>query len=211
MKKIFGWLFHPLLLTLLALIVVGVLVWWVGPLIRIGALAPLESELWRAVTIAVIVLLVVLRAVLRRWRARRASQHLTEGLMRAPTVKTDAPDNGEQKVLNTRFSEAVATLKKMRLHAAGRKPGWRDWLSLSGGSYLYDLPWYVFIGAPGAGKTTALVNSGLSFPLADKFGPGAIRGVGGTRNCDWWFTDEAVLIDTAGRYTTQDSHQSEDK
>ncbi len=32
-----------------------------------------------------------------------------------------------------------------------------------------------------------------------------MRGVGGTRNCDWWFTDEAVLIDTAGRYTTQDS------
>ena len=211
MKKIFGWLFHPLLLTLLALIVVGLLIWWVGPLIRIGTLAPLETELWRAVLIGAIVLLVVLRAVLRRWRARRASQHLTDGLMRAPTVKTDAPDNGEQKVLNTRFSEAVATLKKMRLHAAGRKPGWRDWLSLSGGSYLYDLPWYVFIGAPGAGKTTALVNSGLTFPLADKFGPGAIRGVGGTRNCDWWFTDEAVLIDTAGRYTTQDSHQSEDK
>ena len=35
--------------------------------------------------------------------------------------------------------------------------------------------------------------------------------MGGTRNCDWWFTDDAVLIDTAGRYTTQDSHQSEDK
>ena len=32
-----------------------------------------------------------------------------------------------------------------------------------------------------------------------------MRGVGGTRNCDWWFTDQAVLIDTAGRYTTQDS------
>ena len=31
-----------------------------------------------------------------------------------------------------------------------------------------------------------------------------MRGVGGTRNCDWWFTDEAVLIDTAGRYTTQE-------
>ncbi|RYY95700.1 MAG: type VI secretion system membrane subunit TssM, partial [Comamonadaceae bacterium] len=212
MKKIFGWLFHPLLLTLTALVVVGLLVWWVGPLVRIGALAPLETELWRGVTIGAIVLLVVLRAVLRRWRARRASQHLTDGLMRAPVAVTaDAPDNGEQKILNTRFTEAVATLKKMRLHAAGRKPGWRDWLSLSGGSYLYDLPWYVFIGAPGAGKTTALVNSGLSFPLADKFGPGAIRGVGGTRNCDWWFTDEAVLIDTAGRYTTQDSHQTEDK
>ena len=32
-----------------------------------------------------------------------------------------------------------------------------------------------------------------------------MRGVGGTRNCDWWFTDEAVFLDTAGRYTTQDS------
>ena len=33
----------------------------------------------------------------------------------------------------------------------------------------------------------------------------AVRGVGGTRNCDWWFTDEAVFLDTAGRYTTQES------
>ena len=68
--------------------------------------------------------------------------------------------------------------------------------------YLYQLPWYVIIGAPGAGKTTALVNSGLHFPLADRFGKTALRGVGGTRNCDWWFTNDAVLLDTAGRYTT---------
>jgi type VI secretion system protein ImpL len=39
----------------------------------------------------------------------------------------------------------------------------------------------------------------------------ALQGVGGTRNCDWWFTDDAVLIDTAGRYTTQDSHASVDQ
>ncbi|MBS0428083.1 MAG: type VI secretion system membrane subunit TssM [Proteobacteria bacterium] len=211
MKKVFRFLFHPVLLTVVALLILGLLIWWVGPLVRIGEKAPLESELARAIVIGAIVLLVLLRALIRRWRVRAASRHLTEGLMKAPTVKTAAPENGEQKILGDRFSEAIATLKKMRLHAAGKKPGLRDWLSLSGGSYLYDLPWYVFIGAPGSGKTTALVNSGLSFPLAEKFGPGAIRGVGGTRNCDWWFTDEAVLIDTAGRYTTQDSHQSEDK
>jgi type VI secretion system protein ImpL len=58
-----------------------------------------------------------------------------------------------------------------------------------------------------SGKTTALVNSSLEFPLAQKFGKEALHGVGGTRNCDWWFTNEAVLIDTAGRYTTQDSHK----
>src|SRR5262249_34668750 len=34
-----------------------------------------------------------------------------------------------------------------------------------------------------------------------------VRGVGGTRNCDWWFTNEAILLDTAGRYTTEaDDH-----
>jgi type VI secretion system protein ImpL len=77
--------------------------------------------------------------------------------------------------------------------------------------YLYQLPWYVIIGAPGSGKTTALANSGLKFPLSDKMGELAVRGVGGTRNCDWFFTDDAVLIDTAGRYTTQDSDEAVDR
>jgi type VI secretion system protein ImpL len=180
MKAVFKFIFHPVLLTVVALAILGLLIWWIGPLIKIGALVPLESELARAILIGVIVLLVLVRLAIRRWRVRRASRALTDGLMKAPAAaKADAPGNGEQQVLADRFGEAIATLKKMRLTAAGRKPGWRDWLSLSGGSYLYDLPWYVFIGAPGSGKTTALVNSGLSFPLAEKFGAGAIRGAGG--------------------------------
>ena len=79
---------------------------------------------------------------------------------------------------------------------------------IGGGSRkrLAAMPWYMFIGPPGAGKTTALLNCGLKFPLADaSVGAQPLKGVGGTRNCDWWFTDDAVLIDTAGRYTTQDS------
>src|SRR4029077_16851493 len=60
-------------------------------------------------------------------------------------------------------------------------------------------------------KTTALINSGLKFPLSRGATPAAIAGVGGTRYCDWWFTEEAVLIDTAGRYTTQDSDGKADK
>ncbi len=51
----------------------------------------------------------------------------------------------------------------------------------------------------------------MKFPLADRFGRETVQGVGGTRNCDWWFTDQAVLIDTAGRYTTQDSDADVDK
>jgi len=88
------------------------------------------------------------------------------------------------------MNDALTTLKA----ASGNKSG-----------YLYDLPWYVIIGPPGAGKTTALVNSGLKFPLSRGTTPAAVAGVGGTRYCDWWFTEEAVLIDTAGRYTYADS------
>ncbi len=204
-------LFTPAVLMLLALLTLGVLIWWIGPVVRIGETAPLQGVVVRAALIAVLVLLVVVPYLWRRWRARRASQTLTDQLVQAAPTAAKAAVSGESKVLGDRFGEAMQTLRQMRLHRAGSKPGWRDWLSVSGGSYLYELPWYVFVGAPGSGKTTALVNSGLSFPLAEKYGPGAIAGVGGTRNCDWWFTDEAVLIDTAGRYTTQDSDQSADK
>ena len=79
-----------------------------------------------------------------------------------------------------------------------------------GKQHLYELPWYIIIGPPGSGKTTALLNSGLKFPLADRLGSQPIRGVSGTRNCEWLFTNDAVLIDTAGRYTTQESYQAVD-
>ena len=110
-----------------------------------------------------------------------------------------------------RFDEALGDAARGAHHRVRQETGWRDWLTLSGRQYLYQLPWYMFIGAPGSGKTTALVNSGLRFPLAERFGTDRIRGVGGTRNCDWWFTDEAVLIDTAGRYTTQESDRDADQ
>ncbi len=78
-----------------------------------------------------------------------------------------------------------------------------------GKSALYALPWYAIIGPPGAGKTTALRQSGLVFPFQDPNGAGGVRGVGGTRNCDWWFTNEGILLDTAGRYATDDSDREE--
>jgi len=43
--------------------------------------------------------------------------------------------------------------------------------------YLYEQPWYAIIGPPGAGKTTALLNAGLTFPLAAEMGQGPIAGV----------------------------------
>lgn len=66
---------------------------------------------------------------------------------------------------------------------------------------LYTLPWYTLIGEPQSGKSTTLKFSGLKFPI----GMESISGGGGTRNCDWWFTEQGIILDTAGRFTFQES------
>ncbi len=68
------------------------------------------------------------------------------------------------------------------------------------GLSVYSLPWYLLIGEPQSGKSTTLKNSGLEFPV----GTEGLSGAGGTRNCDWWFANEAVILDTAGRFTFQE-------
>jgi type VI secretion system protein ImpL len=106
----------------------------------------------------------------------------------------------ELETIRARFKQAAEDLDGARFASPDGK-----------GREVEELPWYVIIGAPGSGKTTALLNSGLRLPLytGNDASP-SIPGVGGTRNCDWWFTDEAVLLDTAGRYTTQDSDRKAD-
>jgi IcmF-related N-terminal domain len=68
----------------------------------------------------------------------------------------------------------------------------------SAGKDFYGLPWYVIAGEPGSGKTEAIRHSQTGFPpgLQDEF-----QGVGGTINMNWWFTNYAVILDTAGRLT----------
>ena len=166
-----------------------ILVWFFGPLLAIGQFHPFDSEIARLITIVVLVLLWVLENLLHILNDKKKEKKLAEAVTEPDPHAAESAE--EVAVLGTRLKDALARLKKL--------PGRRGRLK------LYELPWYMFIGPPGAGKTTALVNSGLNFPLADASGPAALRGVGGTRDCEWWFTDQAVLIDTAGRYTTQDS------
>lgn len=75
----------------------------------------------------------------------------------------------------------------------------------SAGVDRYNMSFYMLIGEPQSGKTTTLEKSGLNFPI----GMDKIKGLGGTRNLDWWFTDEAVILDTAGRLTFQEERTSD--
>ncbi|MSP25219.1 MAG: type VI secretion system membrane subunit TssM [Myxococcales bacterium] len=146
---------------------------------------------------ALVVLLLIGLVVFRRLRARRAARALERAIAQQAqeqVVAARPEDRAEVQELQRRMLEGIRALKSSKLG--------------EGGDPLYSLPWYAIVGPPGAGKTTAIRHSGLSFPYLGANG-GAVRGVGGTRNCDWWFTSEAILLDTAGRYTTEADDRDE--
>lgn len=188
------WLRKRWLLGALALAALSLAIWFAGDLVAFGAGRPFEAPMSRGALIAAAA---AAWAGLEFWRARRArleNERLLEVLARGGESDSATRAAREIAVLRQRFEEAAAILKKTRFKGSDGES-----------RYVHELPWYVFIGAPGSGKTTALVNSGLQFPLRAAGSDPVLAGVGGTRNCDWWFTDEAVLLDTAGRYTTQES------
>jgi type VI secretion system protein ImpL len=177
-------------LSFVGVAILAALVWFFGPLVD-----ALEGWVPRlAIVLALLLAWGITNLLLDLFRRRR-ERKLERGVVESSTDSPDKDAREEAAALAERMSQALALLKKAR--------GTRG--------YLYEQPWYAIIGPPGAGKTTALLNSGLKFPLAAEMGQGAVAGVGGTRMCDWWFTENAVLIDTAGRYTTQDSNAAVDR
>lgn len=183
-----GWIWVAL--AIVGALVLSALIWLAGPIVSIGDVQPFEGVVTRLVIIALLLLMVFGSIAWRIVARRRAEAAIAHAISEPAVEESDAP------VLAEKMEDALATLRR-----TGK----------GGANALYDLPWYLIIGPPGAGKTTALVNSGLKFPLAADNRGQAIQGIGGTRYCDWWFTEEAVLIDTAGRYTTQDSDAKVDR
>ncbi len=188
MKKIFQMLMSRWVLSFVGAVVLAALVWFFAPFIPgLGGLLP------RLIIILVIFAIWLVVNLLLGLRRRKREDQLAAGVAVQPAGNQAAAE--DLAAMSEKLKTALALLRKAR----GTK------------GYIYEQPWYVIIGPPGAGKTTALLNAGLKFPLAAELGQGAVAGVGGTRLCDWWMTEDAVLIDTAGRYTTQDSDASADK
>lgn len=175
------------------------LVWHAGPLLAFGASRPLAPVWVRAALILGLLLVYALYGLYRLWQALRADQTLLQRVLHPGPAKSPNVAREEIRTLAAIVHEGMARLRHMRTNTALGLGGLLRRL-VEGKRYLYELPWYMVIGVPGSGKTAALLNSGCRFPLAHEAGP--IRHVG-TLNTHWWFTNEAVLIDTAGRYTLQ--------
>ncbi|MGJ9419649.1 type VI secretion system membrane subunit TssM [Massilia sp. CMS3.1] len=150
--------------------------------------------IWAVITALVLLALWGSYWGLRQLWRRRAAARLTDSL--AASSDAGASENGKSEVavLRKNMMEAITTIKTSKLGLT------------RGAAALYELPWYMIIGNPAAGKSSAVAHSGLTFPIP---GSKAVQGVGGTRNCDWFFTTDGILLDTAGRYSVQEGDRAE--
>lgn len=121
------------------------------------------------------------------WRGRQRTKAMTGQL--------SAHSSGRPSSLND--PAHIATLDRLRENFSR---GIEKFQAV--GKDLYSLPWYVVCGEPGSGKTEAVRRCKVGFPpgLQDE-----MQGAGGTINMHWWFTNHAVLIDTAGKLLFQET------
>jgi type VI secretion system protein ImpL len=179
-------------LSLLALCFIG-FAWWVFTASdgKVHIAIPITATV---VPILIALMLILLPRLSAKQGAAKLERALSADAMRDQrSARTPEIDR-----LRGEFDKAVGALKTSRL-AKGQGNA-RD--------ALYRLPWYTIIGPPASGKTTVLRNSGLKFPHLTGTGD-RLKGIGGTRNCDWWLTNHAVLLDTAGRWTLEDDDRAE--
>ncbi|WP_419696500.1 type VI secretion system membrane subunit TssM [Mesorhizobium muleiense] len=178
--------------TLIGITLLSLVIWVFGPIVRVGAYEPFASENVRIVIIALLVIFWLIWLIVAQRRAIRANRMFVAEIAAPVVEKPLSPGEESVAAVGAKFAEVMVELKRRKL--GGRK-------------FLREMPWYVIVGPPATGKTTALRQSGLNFPidLTDD-----LQGVGGTRNCDWFFSENAVLIDTAGRYVQQESQPDVD-
>jgi len=176
--------------SLLLVLSIALLVWGLGPMLAVDDHKFWESATSRLLTISVLSLLWGLSMVYVSWRVgirKKTIEDSEDGWRRKGQ---EEQSHTERKELRRRFKAALATLKTSSLYR-GRSERWRD-----------DLPWYVLLGPQSSGKTSLLVSSGLEFPI-NTLDRKSTQDVLRTEHCDWYFAEHGVLIDTAGRYLSQ--------
>ncbi|MFC0337330.1 type VI secretion system protein ImpL [Kushneria avicenniae] len=171
------------------------IVLWLAGLVMCVLLLPLVTREREQIFIAMALVTAVwlLAVVLRQYHRIRAERNI-ENLVELE-VHREAADSepGDYQVLSERLKHAMAMQRASRSVEGGK-------------ASLYALPWYLVVGMSSAGKTSLLTRSSLSATMA---GGSQLSAVSGTQHCDWYFSREAVMIDTAGRYLTDDRPASE--
>jgi len=141
--------------------------------------------------IAVVVLGLVLWLMMRELKTAKAGKEIQGDLDKQVEREIMKSTFGQDVVVRNVKAEWDAAMAEFRKSPVGRRLGDRA---------LAHLPMYFVIGPEGAGKSKLIEESGLTSVLRDAQGrPRAVKGVGGGRDFNWWFTEQAFLLDMSGR------------
>ena len=196
MNRFWNFLLDPRVLGLLGILALAAFLF-------IGARELQLALIYAGSALVAVLLLFGIVWLVRKIRAVRAARRLEAAIeddAEQATLTIRAADRAPAEAVRDRLLTAVKTIRSSRLG------------QLTGAAALYELPWYVVIGNPAAGKSSAIIKSGLNFPLAadgSKLESAVVQGIGGTRNCDWFMTSEGILLDTAGRYSVHEEDHAE--
>ncbi|MCT6588468.1 type VI secretion system membrane subunit TssM [Pantoea dispersa] len=171
-------------------LLVMALVWIIGPHIMVGERYPLKSPAHRWTVIA---LLLVVTALWGLWRLLQALAVNPELLNKFRSQRVTSGNKPDLRAINQTIAAGVKYTQ--RIHRA--LPLWRRFFSFTDSKNR--LPWFMVLGSEGAGKTTMLFSSGLDFPLPDQLNRQG-RENPPTENIECLYTNEALFLDTAGKY-----------
>lgn len=178
------WVWSLLLVLLLACVV-----WWIGPLLAVD-----DRRFWLGATSR----LLTISGLFLAWgltmvfvNRRDAVQPFADdaGPGQVNSKQRKGLVEHEHNNVRGRFTEALQALKMSRRYGK-RGKRWRN-----------ELPWYLVMGCIASGKTRLLQAGGLQQPL-DRVGSGAPHAEGAVRHCEWYFAEQGVLIETPARYLT---------
>lgn len=145
-----------------------------------------------ALIVALSVLLIVLIVlVVRMLIGREREERLDRGL-EAPgemeARRAIESRSATRRGLQETFRDALAEIRN-RLQAG-----------------VNELPWVLVLGATGSGKSSLLAESGLDLPAEYA----RSRVLGPTQNLEFYLANEAIMLDTPGRYLDGDESDSEE-
>ncbi|NDJ56623.1 type VI secretion system membrane subunit TssM [Enterobacteriaceae bacterium 4M9] len=194
-----GWFYVPMFV--LVAVVACTLVWVVGPWLLTGEVYPLQSVFSRSVIIAVIVIATLVWA---GWRLLQALAHNPAFL--SAFVKKSLPE----KVESASFSELRNVIRdgvRYMERMYRTQSLWRRFFFIR--PQEEGLPWFLLLGPKRAGKTSLVFASGQDFPLPEQLNRKGKENAP-TRHCECLFTNEALFLDTSGKYLSDDKRAHEE-
>lgn len=173
------------ILCVLALVFLLVAIWWLGPQWSWREHKPLASLTMRVlatVVLLVVPLLLWALSLQRRNRAMAEQQQHQAEVINDPALLNEA---AQERALD----QSLTVLKE---HLPGRQN-------------IYKLPWYLVMGASGAGKTSFVNRSSQNFYLTGvtKTQSERVTDPDLAFTIDWWMGQQAVLIDAPGELISQ--------